>query len=403
MTGRVPLLAVVAVLALFAGITGVRLAYTLAYALFLLVVVAWVWSRVLASSLEVRRQPPAGAHMVGEAFTETFTVHNRSLLILPHCEIYDRTPLPGYAPGRACALSPRGSTTWTTHGVFSLRGKHTFGPLDVRLGDPFGLFPRTLRLPETGAVTVYPAIRPVGDFPGPTWLGGALGDTNRGRVLDVAPEVSSVRDYASSDGLNRIHWPSTARTGRLISRLYESQQSSDLLILLDLGRGIHVGEPPESTLEYAISLVASISHAALARGQGVGLVASDRRGTTIGVGHGDTQRMRILDFLATAQDTGRQPIATIIAKHGRGSRGRGGLVVVTSDRDHAWVESLVEVGMRGQRHLAVLVEPTSFGAAGPVMRVPAAWRLSLDWWVVRRGDAFSATPRRRLASVGGRG
>jgi hypothetical protein len=113
--------------------------------------------------------------------------------------------------------------------------------------------------------------------------------------------------------------------------------------------------------------------------------------------------MRILDFLATAQDTGRQPIATIIAKHGRGSRGRGGLVVVTSDRDHAWVESLVEVGMRGQRHLAVLVEPTSFGATGPVMRVPAAWRLSLDWWVVRRGDAFSATPRRRLASVGGRG
>ena len=127
MTARVPLLAVVAVLALFAGITGVRLAYTLAYSLILLMIAAWAWSRVLVRRLEVRREPPGGAHMVGELFTERFTIHNRSILVLPHCEVYDRTQLPGYAPGRACALKPRSSATWTAQGVFSLRGKHTFG------------------------------------------------------------------------------------------------------------------------------------------------------------------------------------------------------------------------------------------------------------------------------------
>jgi uncharacterized protein (DUF58 family) len=232
-------------------------------------------------------------------------------------------------------------------------------------------------------------------------VGAPPGHPRQGRVLDVAPEVSSVRDYASSDGLSRIHWPSTARAGRLISRLYESQQSTDLLILLDLDRGIHVGEAPESTLEYAVSLTASVCHAALSRGQGVGLVANDRQGTTIPVGHGDTQRLRLLDFLATAQDTGRQPIASVIAKHGGGWRGRGGLVVVTSDRDPAWVEALVEVGVRGQRHLAVLIEPTSFGGPGPPMRVAAAWRLALDWWLVRRGDAFSSTRRGRAAGTWG--
>jgi len=83
MSSRAPLLAVLVVLSFFAGLTGVRLAYTLAYALVLLLAVAWAWSMILARRVEVRRQPPEGAHMVGEAFTERFTIRNRSILTLP--------------------------------------------------------------------------------------------------------------------------------------------------------------------------------------------------------------------------------------------------------------------------------------------------------------------------------
>ena len=259
-----------------------------------------------------------------------------------------------------CCLNPGGSVAWTARGIFTQRGKLSFGPLEVRLGDPFGLFPKTVRLRETGAVLVYPAIHPVESVLGPVWMGASFGDVRRGRGLDVPPDISSVRDHAPDDGLSRIHWPSTARAGRLISRLYKSRQSSDVMVLLDLARGTHFGEAPEITLEYAVSLAASICHAALARGQAVGLLTNDRLGTAIGPGRGETQRLRILEFLALAQDSGRRPIAAAIAQHGRSWQGRGGLIVVTSDRDPEWVEALVEVGVRGQRHLAVLVEPTSF-------------------------------------------
>ena len=337
--------------------------------------------------------------MVGEAFTERFALCNRSILTLPYCEVHDRTKLPGYTPGRACALNPGGAVAWVARGVFSRRGRVAFGPLEVRLGDPFGLWPRTLRVRETSPVTVYPAIHAVEGVLGPVWMGGSFGETRHGRGLDVPPDITSVRDHAPDDGLSRIHWPSTARAGRLISRLYESQQSSDVLVLLDLSRGTHFGEPPESTLEYAVSLAASLCHAALGRGQAVGLVTNDRPATAIGPGRGEAQRMRILEFLATAQDSGRRPIGATIAQHGRGWQGRGGLIVITSDRDPEWVEALVEVGARGQRHLAVLVDPTSFGAAGPPMRVSAAWRLALDWWIVRRGDVLSAPRHTRAAGM----
>ena len=55
-----------------------------------------------------------------------------------------------------------------------------------------------------------------------------------------------------------------------------------------------------------------------------------------------------------------------------------------------WVDALVDAATRGQRHLGIFVEPTSFGAHGPALRIPAAWRLALDWWIVRRGDVLGA-------------
>ncbi len=106
MSARAPLLAVIVVLSFFAGLTGVHLAYTLAYALLLLLIVAAIWTWWLARRLEVSRQPPEGAHMVGEGFSERFTVRNRSVLTLPYCEVHDRPGCPAMHPGGPARSTP---------------------------------------------------------------------------------------------------------------------------------------------------------------------------------------------------------------------------------------------------------------------------------------------------------
>ena len=392
MTARVPLLATVAVLAFFAGITGVHLAYTLAYVLVGLLVVAYVWSRSLARRVRVFRESPRGSYMMGEEFEETFRVRNTSVLRLPYCEVYDLNPLDGYVPGRAFSLGANSSVTWRARGTFTRRGRHTFGPLEARLGDPFGLFPRRIRVAPKTEVVVYPAIHALRGI-APQWAGGNLADVRGGRAIDVAPDVSSIREYAPADGLSRIHWRSTARAGQLMSRVFDTGQSADILVLLDLQRGIHAGTGAESSLEYAVSLAASVCHAAIKRGQAVGLVTNDRSGTAYGAGRGETQRLRILDYLALARDDGVLTLADTVRRYGEGWRGRGGLIVITANRDAAWVEALVDAATRGQRHLCIFVEPSSFGANGPALRIPAAWRLAVDWWVVRRGDVLGAGDR----------
>ncbi len=396
MTARAPLIACVAVLAFFAGITGVRLAYTLAYVLILLLAVAYLWSRLLARKLEVTRDSPQGSFMMGEAFEETFTVRNRSGLRLPYCEVRDGSKLPGYAPGRAFALGAGGSVTWTARGMFTLRGVHHFGPLEARLGDPFGLFPRKILVAPENEVVVYPAIHALHQAV-PQWSGNGVAEAQRGQPVDVPPDVSTIRDYAATDGLSRIHWASTARTGRLISRTFDTGQSADLLVVLDLQRGIHAGSGVESSLEYAISITASVIHAAIRRGQAVGLVTNSLAGTGFGAGRGEVQRLRLLDYLAIATDDGVRSLAETITRHGPGWRGRGGMVVVSANRSSDWVEALVDSATRGQRHLCVFIEPTSFGARGQALRIPAAWRLALDWWVVRRGDVLGMGERATAA------
>ncbi|TMB91254.1 MAG: DUF58 domain-containing protein [Chloroflexi bacterium] len=392
MTARVPLLATIAVLAFFAGITGVRLAYTLAYVLVLLLIVAFFWSRSLARRVRVFRDSPKGSYMMGEQFEETFRVRNGSALRLPYCEVYDNTKLAGYSPGRAFALAASGSVTWKARGTFTRRGRHHFGPLEARLGDPFGLFPRRILVAPKSEVIVYPAIHPLQGI-APQWAGGNLADVRSGRPVDVPPDVSSIREHQPADGLSRIHWASTARTGRLMSRVFATGQSADILVMLDLQRRIHAGSGSESSLEYAMSLAASVCHSAIRQGQAVGLVTNDAKNTAFGAGRGETQRLRILEHLALAEDDGNLSLTNAIRRHGEGWRGRGGLVVITANRDPGWVEALVDVATRGQRHLCIFVEPTSFGAPGPALRIPAAWRLALDWWVVRRGDVLGVGDR----------
>jgi len=397
MTSRAPVSAVLIVLAVFAGLTGVRLAYTLAYLMLLLMVASFYWSRSLAKRLRVERQSPSGTFSVGDQFEEQFVVRNKSHLPMPYCEVLDRSELRSYHPDRVCGLGAGQAVGWRARGEFERRGRHRFGPLIARVGDPFGLFPRNVRVAAASDVVVFPTIHHLDDSVA-SWAGGSFDATTGGQPHDRPPDASGVRLYQSGDPLNRVHWLSSARTGNLMSRTFDTRQSSDQLIVLDLEYGIHAGVAPESSLEYAISICASLVHSAVRAGKAVGLVTNDRAGTVIGAGRGEAQRLRILEFLALAQADGYMPISHLVEQHGRMWKGRGGITVITASQKTDWVESLVDVGSRGQRHLAVVVDPTSFGAPGAPVRVPTAWRLAANWWVVRSGDALS-TPSVRASGM----
>src|SRR5207247_7198341 len=119
---RLPLVTALALLFFFAYVTGVRLAYSLLYALVLLFVVSYIWSRLAADNLVVERASPEGQFQVRDAFEESFVIQNRSWIPVPLIELTDFSNLPGYNPGRVFSLKGRRARRWPSRGRFKPLG-----------------------------------------------------------------------------------------------------------------------------------------------------------------------------------------------------------------------------------------------------------------------------------------
>jgi uncharacterized protein (DUF58 family) len=378
---RLPLITALGLLLFFAYITGIRLAYSLFYALVLLFAVSYLWSRLAADNIEVERDSPEGQAQVGEEFVEHFTVHNRSWIPVPLVELTDHSSIPAYTAGRVFSLKGRRTRRWTSRGQFKQRGLFTFGPVELRYGDPFGLFPRTLRIAGTRSVVVYPVIRPIGALE--ALAPASSGDEQlRGRVLDLPPNATTIREYVPTDSVKRIHWASSARLARLMSRSFESREGGDAWIVLDLQATVHAGTAPDSTLEYAMSMAASLTDAALRRGSAIGLVSNDSQLTEIEAARGDQQRKRLFEYFTLAQADGAVSLASLLTSQRQHWQHRGGLIVITPSGDEHWIEALLDLGVRGHRSLVVYLDPQSFGGTQPALNSAGRWRQALNWWMV---------------------
>jgi uncharacterized protein (DUF58 family) len=371
---RAVLVAGLLVFAVTAYITAVPLAFKMVYTAVVVVGASWLWARAGARGLRLTRSGGGGAYQLGEEFSEELVVHNTSRLSLPWIEVIDRSEIPGYSAGRPLSLPARRQRRWRAEGHLQARGRYALGPVDVVCGDPFGIFQRTIRIPTAGSITVYPRLVDVARMLPAT--AHTSGDAiSVGRHIDVPPDALGIREYDPGDGFNRIHWPSTARLGRPMSRSFEKLEGANLLLILDLQSSVQRGTGPESTLEYAVSLAASVAVSVLSRGQSVALLCNDRQRTTIHAARSGQQLRRIFDFLAIVEADGTASLATLLQRMSVAARGYHSLVVVTPSVEAEWIDRLADLSRGGTRVSTVLhLEQESFERAGPPAAAEAAWR-----------------------------
>lgn len=157
-----------------------------------------------------------------------------------------------------------------------VRGRYEIGPLLVRVADPFGMLSLYRAFPRTTTVVVVPAVEPLpGIGPIGAWTG--TGD-NRPQPYTVGNAAdSTVREYRLGDDLRRVHWRSTARTGELMVRREEQPWQSHCTLFIDNRNGAHRGSGPDSSLERAVTITASIAVHLSDLGYQVHLVSADGR------------------------------------------------------------------------------------------------------------------------------
>lgn len=371
---------------LVAFATGEPLFVHTLYFLTALVVAAFVSSWTGPRRIRVERSVVTPRVHVGEPIEERFVLRNRSLLPKLWLEIRDTSELPMHRVDRVItALAPGHERGWSVRTRVLRRGRYRLGPLRVSSGDPFGLFSHSRILDAFASVTVYPHLFEVQDAPPlPGELSG--GQQIRSRTAQVTTNVMSIRDYAPGDSVQRIHWPSSARHGRLMVKEFELDPQVQVWIFLDLDlrfqrsadpSPLAMPEEPDplfqrpdpqprllySTDEYAVSAAASLARYLLDTGRSVGLVTHGPRRTLVQPDRGERQLLRLLDSLAVAEARSRFPFTSLLTEEGSRLPRSAGVLAITPSWETAWVAALRMLQQRGLRPAAVVVEAASFGQA----------------------------------------
>jgi uncharacterized protein (DUF58 family) len=274
--------------------------------------------------LEVGRAVhPARVH-VGTPTRVELTIRNLRATRTPVLRLKD--PVSG-TRGADLLVSPLGRSERTI-AAYRLptdrRGLITVGPLDVVVGDPFGLTTLATSAAPAVEVTVYPHIDQIDPLPYTTGhdpLAGARQPNSLGRSGE---DFYALRPYVVGDDLRRVHWPSSARHDELLVRQNELPWQGRTTILLDVRRTAHSGD----SLEVAVSAAASIVAATARRSDLIRLVTS--AGSDSDFAPGTDHVEAIMDHLAIVPLSAAGSLRRSIELLNRRSSG-GALVVIVAD------------------------------------------------------------------------
>lgn len=391
--------------------TGQPLYFRLSYLWGGLLLASYGMSRLALRGVRLRRTARNLRSQVGQVFEEHYELQNTSRLPRLWIEVKDESPLPGSHGSHVLTLiGGRESRTYLARTRLVERGIYPLGPTTISSGDLFGLFPVKRVIPNQETLLVYPMMVDVRSFPNPPGLLPG-GEALRRRTPQITSNAAGVREYETGDPINRIHWVSTARRDRLMVKEFELDPLADVWIFVDASRSVQASKPyqrpefdprdfwrrkvkfdlPPSTLEYAVTVAASLARYYLQRSRAVGLAYADQSLRVLPSDRGGRQLGKILEALALVQAMSDLPLQSIVEAQARHLPRGSTTVLITPSTSDAVVRMVDLVVRRGLRPVVVLLDNASFGGYFSADRVAASLRaMNIPYCQVREGDDLAS-------------
>jgi len=383
--GRIFVLLVLAVGAVGTAVNGGTLYVRLLYLGGLLILAAWLLTALSLRGLKVERHARSQRGTVGDIFEEHYEISNTSRIPKLWLEVANETNIPNATGSRVLTfLRGQQKRIYTARTWLTGRGGFLLGPTTVTSGDPFGIFRVSQKFPATSSLVVLPLLFRVNEFLSPPGLLPG-GKAIRRKAVDVTPHAAGVREYTPGDPMKRIHWPTSVRRGQLMVKEFEQDPQSEVWLFLDTHKSVHFARPQQdvesypiddllllrrrqiklqpSTLEYSISITASLAHYFIGQRRAVGFVtASSRTYKVIPAERSERQEAKILEELAFLQAESAYTLPSLVtAQMGQLPQGSSAILITPM----IWPELLVAVDSLQRRNLRpviVLLMAESFGS-----------------------------------------
>ena len=350
----------------------------------LLLLIAWLLTILSLRGVTVERRARSSRAGVGDVFEEHFEVANNSRVTKLWLEVANESKIPNATGSRIVTLlRGRQKRSYTARTWLTSRGGFPLGPTTLTSGDPFGIFRVSRQFPAESNLIVFPMLFQVRDFLSPPGLLPG-GKAIRRKSIDITPHASGVREYVPGDPMKRIHWPTSVRRSQLMVKEFEQDPQAEVWFFLDTHKAVHVAKSdglfetpplddlllirrrkvklPPSTLEYSISITASLAHYFIEQRRSVGVVtASEHAYKVIPAERSERQEGKILEALAFLQGESMITLPSLItAQIGQLPQGSSAVLVTPMP----WTELLLAVDILQRRNLrpvVVLLMARSFG------------------------------------------
>lgn len=351
-----------------------------------LIIIGWIWASLSTRGFSLTREARVLRHQVGQVFEERFRIQNRAPLVRLWIEIRDESPLPGNAGSRVLSLiGPRQQRTYIAYTLLHRRGSFVLGPTQLVSGDPFGLFLNTRVQPVQSTLVVLPYIVTLKDFPSPVGMFPG-GRAIQRRAAEITPQAAGVRDYEPGDALRRIHWPTSARRDRLMTKEFDQDPQADVWIFLDAYGPIHFSmvdehavspkidqlwtwqrktevKLPPDTFEYAVSSAGSVANYYIRQGRTVGFACAADVTTVISPERGERQLNKILETLTFLNSDGDLPLSALVDSQAPNLPRASTVVLITTTNEPSVDVAVDYLIMRNLRPVIVFINAGSFGGS----------------------------------------
>ena len=212
-------------------------------------------------TIRVRRERPARLSL---------GVHNEIVLVLENMSrrpatvvVRDEPPsiFPADQAITEVVVPPFGWCRVTYRLLPTERGNFEFGNIALRRRGRLSLAWADQSMPAAESVQVYPNLLEIRRYEALVRTSLVRSGGYRAKRLPGAGrEFSHFRDYTIDDDFRAVNWKATARRGKPITAVHESERSQDIIFCLDIGRMMAAKVGILSKLDHAINAVLMLTH-----------------------------------------------------------------------------------------------------------------------------------------------
>lgn len=232
------------------------------------------------------------------------------------------------------------------------RGEHELSAIRVKTGDVFGFVKKEHIFKLADHFIAHPNERHIK-------MVGSMSSFDHGSISSPSLNLrntnvaSGVREYLPGDKFSSIDWKQTARKNTVMTKEFEQEKSTDILLLLD---SCYYEGMNYLVFEAAIEVTISMMKAIQKQASQVGLLSIGQEVVQFPVHHDPTKKEWIRQHLTRIQPSGNQAFSVKLKEEMVRIASGAILMIITTRVDETFKEMIQQVKQRSSRVFILYIQ-----------------------------------------------